>query len=51
MLVDMVVRASGNLLIASTSSMKSEAHSLVESVVGGEGGGSFRRENYVNDEI
>lgn len=51
MLVDMVVRASGNLLIASTSSMKSKAHSLVESVLGGEGGGSFRRENYVNDEI
>lgn len=43
MLVDMVVGAHGNPLIASTSSVKSEALSLVGSEVGEEGG-SFRRE-------
>lgn len=46
MLVDKVIWAPGNPLIASTSSMKSEAQSLVESVVGGEGGGNFSRENH-----
>lgn len=46
MLVDKVIWAPGSSLITSTSSVKSEAQSLAESVVGGEGGGNFSRENH-----
>lgn len=47
MLIAMVVGVCGTLLIVSTTSVKSEACSLVEIEVGGEGGKIFQREKKV----